>query len=244
MSKYSSKDVILLIDGYNVLGQMTELTDAKEAITEDVTGFSDAWEQHEYVGVQRYELSQNGFFNDAALSVNAAFNEKQGDSRVVCFGYEGNTAGKAFVGLGGAIETRFERIATQKNLHKANIQYICDGESSDGDILLALTAKTADGDTEAASIDNGAESTGGAYVFLQVTALDLGGYDNIVVTVRSSTNDSDWANLQAFTAVTAAPAAQRILKTGTIPRYLAVSWAFTGTGSDPSATIFVGAARL
>ena len=81
MARYSSKDVILLIDGYNVLGQTTELTHGVEALTEETTGFSDTWENHEYIGVQNYDLTQSGFYNDAALSVNAAFNEKQGDDR-------------------------------------------------------------------------------------------------------------------------------------------------------------------
>jgi hypothetical protein len=242
--KYSSKDVVLLIDGYNVLGEMTELTHAAEALTEEVTGLGDDWEEHEYIGVQRAEISQSGYFDDASLSVNDAFNGKQGDKRVVCFGVEGNTAGKAFVGLNGALETRFERIASVKGLHKANIAYVVSGKSEDGIILLPLSTKTADGDTESASIDNSAESTGGADLYLQVTALELDGADDLTVKVRSSADGVTWADLDTFTAVTSAPAAEMKIKTGTIPQYLAVSWAFTGTSTAPSATIMVGAVRL
>ena len=242
--KYSSKDVVLLIDGYNVLGEMTELTHAAEALTEEVTGLGDDWEEHEYIGVQRAEISQSGYFDDASLSVNDAFNGKQGDKRVVCFGVEGNTAGKAFVGLNGALETRFERIASVKGLHKANIAYVVSGKSEDGIILLPLSTKTAGGDTESASIDNGAASTGGADLYLQVTALDLDGADGLTVKVRSSADGVTWADLDTFTAVTTAPTAEMKIKTGTIPQYLAVSWAFTGTSTAPSATIMVGAVRL
>ncbi len=242
--RYSSKDVVLLIDGYDVLGEMTELTHAAEALTEEVTGLGDDWEEHEYIGVQRAEISQSGYFDDASLSVNDAFNGKQGDKRVVCFGIEGNTAGKAFVGLNGALETRFERVASVKGLHRANIGYVVNGQSGDGKILLALSTKTADGNTEDADIDNGAASTDGANLFLQVTSLELGGYDNLTVKVRSSADGTTWSDLDTFTAVATAPAAEMKLKTGTIPRYLAVAWDFTGTGSDPSATLFVGAVRL
>jgi hypothetical protein len=140
--KYSSKDVVLLIDGYNVLGAMTELTHAAEALTEEVTGLGETWEEHEYIGVQRAEISQSGYFDDASLSVNDAFNGKQGDKRVVCFGVEGNTAGKAFVGLNGALETRFERVASVKGLHKANVGYVVSGKSEDGKILLAYRSRT------------------------------------------------------------------------------------------------------
>lgn len=242
--KYSSKDVVLLIDGYNVLGEMTELTHAAEALTEEVTGLGDNWEEHEYIGVQRAEISQSGYFDDASLSVNDAFNGKQGDKRVVCFGIEGNTAGKAFVGLNGALETRFERVASVKGLHKANVGYVVSGKSEDGKILLALSEQDADGDTESASVDNGAASTGGADLYLQVTALDLDGADDLTVKVRSSTDDVTWSDLDTFTAVTTAPTAEMKIKTGTIPQYLAVSWAFTGTSTAPSATIMVGAVRL
>lgn len=242
--KYSSKDVVLLIDGYDVLGEMTELTHAAEALTEEVTGLGDGWEEHDYTGIQRAEISQSGYFNDASLSVNDAFNGKQGNSRVICFGTDGNTAGKTFVGLSGALETRLERVASVKGLHKANIGYVVSGKSEDGKILLALSAQDADGDTEAASVDNGAATTGGADLYLQVTALDLDGADNLTVKVRSSTDDVTWADFDTFTAVTTAPAAEMKIKTGTIPQYLAVSWAFTGTSTAPSATIMVGAVRL
>ena len=242
--KYSSKDTVLLIDGYNVLGAMTELTHAAEALTEEVTGLGNNWEEHEYIGVQRAEISQSGYFDDASLSVNDAFNGKQGDKRVVCFGIEGNTAGKAFVGLNGALETRFERVASVKGLHKANVGYVVSGKSEDGKILLALSEQDADGDTESASVDNGAASTGGADLYLQVTALDLDGADDLTVKVRSSADGVTWADLDTFTAVTAAPDAEMKIKTGTIPQYLAVAWAFTGTSTAPSATIMVGAVRL
>lgn len=244
MSRYSSKDAVLLVDGYNVLGEMTELTHAVEALTEEITGLGDVWEEHEYTGIQRSDISQNGFYSDTALSVNEAFNGKQGDSRVLCLGLEGNTAGKSFVGMSGALETRLERIASVNGLHKANVGYVVDGQSGSGKILLALSEKTADGNTESAPVDNGAQTTGGANLFLQVTSLDLDGHDALSVSVKSSTDGVSWSTLDTFTAVTAAPDAEMKLKTGTIPRYLSVAWDFTGTGSYPYATFFVGAVRL
>lgn len=242
--RYSSKDTVLLIDGYNVLGAMTDLTHAAEALTEETTGLGDSWEEHEYVGVQRAEISQSGFYDDASLSVNEAFSNKEGNKRVVCFGIEGNAAGKAFVGLSGALETRLDRIASAKELHKVNVTYVVSGKSEDGKLLLALSDQDADGDTESAPIDNDAASINGADLYLQVTALDLDGADNLTVKVRSSTDGVTWSDLDTFTAVTTAPAAEMQIKTGTIPQYLAVAWEFTGTSTDPSATFLVGAVRL
>jgi hypothetical protein len=243
MARYSSKDCILLLDGFNVMGRSTELTSSVEAVTEESTPYGAEWEEHFYVGINRAEISQNGFYDDASASINEALNEKQGESRILCFGFEGNTIGKQFAGVEGAMQTNFERVASMGELHKANASYNGNGEVEDGRIIHALVEREADGDTESSSVDNGAESTDGAYLYLQVPALTLGGYDDITITVRDSADGSSWADLESFTAVTAAQTVERIFKSGTIRRYLAVSWEFTGVGSDPSATFFVGVVR-
>ncbi len=242
MAKYSSKDAILLIDGYNVLGTTTTITHSVEAMTEEKTGLGDEWEEHEYLGIQKAELSQEGFFDDASVSVNDALNEKQGEDRSYILGYEGNTIGKNFSGFKGALQSNFNRIASRGALHKANADYMGNGIVEDGKILHALTARTADGDTEASPVDNAAATTDGGNAYLQVTALTLGGYDDVVITVRESSDNVTWNDLDSFTAVDDT-GAERIEIAGTVKQYLAVSYSFTGTGSDPSITFFVGLAR-
>lgn len=243
MAKYSSKDCVFLIDGYNVLGVTTQIDHSVEAVTEEVTALGDTWETHEYLGLRKAAFSQQGFFDDASGSSNEALNNKQGNERILCLGFENNTIGKNFNGFQGAMQTNFERMASGGALHRANAKYLGDGITEDGKILHALTARTANGNTESTPVDNAAQTTDGGSLYLQVSALVLGGYTDVIIKVRQSDNGSAWEDLETFTAVTVAPAKERKIKAGIVKRYLAVSWAFTGTGNGPSITFFVGLVR-
>jgi hypothetical protein len=88
-----------------------------------------------------------------------------------------------------------------------------------------------------------ASSPSGGAGYLQVGALVLGGYTNLVVKIRHSTNNSSFTDLITFTAVTASYTAQRIAVAGTVNRYLATSHAWTGAGSGMSADVMVGFCR-
>lgn len=245
MARYSSKDCVLLIDGYNVLGVTTQINYSAEAITKEMTPLGADWEEHTYTGINRAEITQEGFYDDATGSINDALSEKQGLERVMCLGLEGNTIGRKFSGFRGAMETKFTRIASRGDFHKANAEYMGSGITEDGRVLHALTARTAGGNTEGAGtrVDNGAQTTAGGAAYLQLSALTLGGYNNILIKVRQSDDGTVWEDLTSFTAVTTAPNKECKVIAGTIKRYLAVSWAFTGAGSGPSATFFVGVVR-
>jgi hypothetical protein len=243
MAQYSSANTILIIDGYNVLGVNTELSINSEALTQEVTAFGDTWEAHRYIELKKADISQNGYYDDAALAINEALSGKQGETRIACFGFEGNTIGKTFTGIEGAMQIKYDRLASKGTIHRVNASYSSNGEVEDGKIIHALAARTTAGNTQATPVNNGAQTTGGAVVYLQLTNLTLGGYTNIVVKVRQSADGITWEDLDTFTAVTAAPGKERKIKTGTIKQYLAVSWAYTGSGSNQSATFLVGVAR-
>ena len=102
---------------------------------------------------------------------------------------------------------------------------------------------TATGDTTAAPVDSGASSADGAALYLAITALALDGGTGVTVTVEHSADDVTYTALGTFAA---APAlgAQRVVVTGTVNRYLAVSWAFGGAaGAARSVTFMVGVCR-
>ena len=244
MSKWGSDDGFLLVDGYDLAGVSTALEDTVEAMTEDTMGIGDSWPEPEYVGLKQWSLTQQGFYNDAADSVNAALNGSQGAQRVVCYGFEGSTPGKRFVGASGAVEVDYHRVISRGELHKANANYQGSGRVWEGVILHELSTETADGDTEGAdSVDNGASSANGGVWFVQVPALSLGGHTNLTVKLRHSADDITYADKDTATAVTSAPAVEARTVAGTINRYTACSWDFTGAGSGPSARFFVGLAR-
>jgi hypothetical protein len=243
MPRYGSADVgFLLVSGMNILGDITDLEDTPEALLEETTVLGVAWEEHAYIGVKRYMLTQEGFYNDAANRSNAAL-VAPGTSKVLSFAPEGNTLGKRCVST-PLVQAKYTRKLSRAALHKARAEYLGEGGHDEGIILHALGAETADGDTEGAgSQDAGALSSAGGGGVLQVTALTLGGYDDVVFTVRHSDDDSTYADLITFTAVTAAPAGERKTVTGTVNRHLAAGWAFSGSGSGPSVTAMVAFAR-
>ena len=242
MAKFSSKDSVVLIDGFNVLGVTTELTHSVEAVTEESTAFGDDWEAHMYVGMKRAEITQNGFYDDASASVNDALNEQQGEDRIYCIGYEGNTIGEAFTGFKGALQTNFERIASRGALHRANASYTGNGEVEEGLILHALTAQTdATGDTKSTPVQHGSQTTAGGTAYLQVSDITLGGYASVTIRVLERNGDS-WGTLETFTNVTSRTA-ERIEIAGTVEQDLAVEWEFNGAGSGNTITFFVGFVR-
>ena len=74
----------------------------------------------------------------------------------------------------------------------------------------------------------------GAQAYLQVTQVTG---TSVTVTVQHSPDNSTWSTLAAFTAVTAAPATQRLTASGTVGRYLRAIT--TGTFSAASFAVAV-----
>jgi hypothetical protein len=113
-----------------------------------------------------------------------------------------------------------------------------------GVILHGLDAETADWNTEAESVDNGASSAAGAVADLHVPELTLDGHTALQVDVLGSSDDITFLPIGTFAAVTLAGVAERITIAGTIPRYLAVSGDFTGTGGSPDQASAVACVSL
>lgn len=246
MATYGSDQVaFVLIDGYDVRGQLTTLEDNREANLEDVTVLGESWESHAATGVKRYELTQEGFYDDAAGAINDALAGTSGAARVVAFGYAGNTAGQPFVGAAGPLQSSYQRAAAVNELTKAVAEYNASGAIEDGAIVHALGAETAaSGNTEAAAVDSGAPSSDGGAAYLAVTALTLDGGTGLTVRARHSADDITYADLATFATVTTAPDAERVTFAGTVNRYLAVAWTFNGSaGAARIASFMVGVAR-
>ncbi len=240
MTKRSSPDVgFLLVDGYDVMGVVAELTDNIEATVEEILPFSSEWSDKLYVGVKRADIAQDGYFDDATDSINDALKDQSGVSRVVCYGYEGNTIGQRFTGYQGAVQVNYERVATRGQLHRANAKYTASGQVDEGEVLHSHTARTDDGDTKLTPVSVSAQTTAGGIAYLQLSELTLDGATNVTVKILQSANEVDWDVLTTFTAVTTAPKAERKVLTGTIKKHLAVSYEFTGGADDDSSVKFM-----
>lgn len=82
--------------------------------------------------------------------------------------------------------------------------------------------------------------------YVQIPALTLGGYTDVVFKVRHSQNGAAWADLGTFTAIAGpAPTAARLVVAAgtTVNRHLAMSWAYGGAGAGQSVNFMLGFAR-
>ncbi len=245
MAKYGSGSVAaLLVDGYDIKGVQTEFTHEIEGVFEETTALGDAWKVQTPVGVRLATLKQQGWFDDAADSVNAALSELQNTNRIVGFGLAGNVIGQKFTGMQGAYGGKYTRQLVRNELIKASAEYKLSGQVDEGLILQHLTTKAADWDTLLTSVDNGASSASGLVGYLWVKSLTLGGHTNLTVKIQHSTDNITFVDLITFTVVTTSPVAYRATVAGTVNRYLAITADFTGAeSSTPEATILVMGAR-
>ena len=107
-----------------------------------------------------------------------------------------------------------------------------------GKILKPKSAVTATANGTA--VDNSASTANGIVAVLQVFAIS-GTTPSITVSIEHSADNSTYALLGTFTAVTSGTSAQVITTAGTVNRY--VRAVFTVSGTTPSATIAVAAGR-
>lgn len=245
MTKHGADKLkFLLVDGYNIPGLSREFSDNLEALTEECHGFSEEWVKHTATGIKRGNLELNAWFDDDEAATHEVLGNFPGLIRVVSYGVEGNVIGKRAVCWKGAMQSNYNRIAVRGELHKATVSMQSSGEVDEGLILHGLVQEEGNGDTKANKIDNGSATENGAIFYLQVTQLDLDGLDDVVVRIIDSANGTDWDTLKNFTAVEVAPHTERVIVEGTVRRYLAVEWAFTGlTTEEPTITFLVVAKR-
>lgn len=124
MARYGSDDVaLLLIDGYDVLGTRTEIKDDVEALTEETHGFGDDWVKHAFTGLSKFSLEQDGYFDDASVSVHEALSGKSGLERILSWGVEGNEEGKRCLCLESGLQVNHKILASRGGLHRCSAKY-------------------------------------------------------------------------------------------------------------------------
>lgn len=252
MSKYGSPSGVFLFDGYNLLAHKLQSHRVKViANTEPYTGVGDSWEENIPTGTQRFEVAQEGaFFHDDTGTVHERLagatgspdNDPNGTPGVGTVGFMGSAIGSKVYTFQGVLGVSYEVVSQVNLLTRANVEYLATGAvETDARILHNLTARTADGNTEASSVDNSASSANGGVAYLQVTNLVLDGATSFDVTVTDSPDDAVFSSLVAMTAISADGASsERKTVAGTVDRYLAVEWDFTGTpGAGATATFLV-----
>ena len=247
MTNYGQPDAWVLLGGYNLTGTLTQFTHKQEAVLEQSDCLGDSWLEHSWTGMKSAELTQEGFYDDAALSQHAAAEAKLATGSVLCHGVEGQTTGKNFTGWSGALQINYERVVSRGELHKANAEYRNQGLVEQGRILRPLSGATASGNTTGNSIDFTASNTSGGAAYFQLTSFSSGaGTTALKVEVLHSADNLTFTTWNSFTPATMAPLAERVASTAKLERYAGIRFQGTtgGGGFPASAIFFVGLVRF
>lgn len=240
MAAIGSDEIVVLVGGRDISGDVIDWSAGQSTVAEESHGMGDAWVEQTAVGVSRGEAQINGIYNDAGSD--PAFIGQEGTSRVLGFQL-GTAQGDTVLCFAGAMEANSARSSARESLMKISTNIQSSGVVEDADVIQPHAADSGAGATPAGSLDNAASSANGAALYLFISALTLGGYTSVTVTVEDSPDNSAWATLGTFTAVTSAPTAERITVSGTVDRYTRATLTWNGAGSSESVTLLVGIAR-
>lgn len=249
MTKYGSADAQpILLDGNDLQGYLTDLTEDIEQPTEDTTVLGDSWASAAAVTPKKFAVEVKGFYDDGATEghttgdggINAALVSGNGTSRILNYGFAGNTAGRRCVGIEAVIQSDYQRLASLGALQKIDAKFMGSGQVDECLILLPHAALSGTSGTGTAQ-DNGASSADGGVLYVQCSALTLGGYTNLSLGVEDSADNSTFSDLVSATVTDVD--AVRTTVAGTVEQYVQAVWSYTGSGTGQSATAFIAFKR-
>ena len=255
---YGSDDFgFCILNGMNIASNLTDMTDAGEAIMEESHTLGDSWVENSPVGVNKFEVGLNGFWDDTDNMSNEALGGSSGSvggnigsTAVLTWTPKPNTLGNPFKG-GLVVQKNFTRITGRGALTKFSGTLVGTGVAEDGIILKPLGASTGStGNSQATSYDGTSSSTKGGAGYFQISSLTMtAASTSFVAGVRHSVDDTTWVQLITFTASTVTgPLGERVAtaaSTTPVQRYLAANWQWASTVADSTntATFFVGFVR-
>lgn len=219
----SGKDTRILFDDVE-LSQYFESLDLEDMqIALPATGFG-VGSIVRVLGLKDGKASLTGFFDNAVDGSDEELRVQLGTPKVFTSGIEGLAIGKV-VSLLSLWRTLYHPSAKVDDVVKISVEAESErGAIAHGFSLHNLTAET--GTVNGASVDNGAASAGGGVAHLHVTAATL---TSATVKIQHSVDDSVWADLITFAAVTGRTKERKTV-TGTVNRYTrAIVSAFSGT---------------
>jgi hypothetical protein len=236
MAKYGSPHVpYILIDGYDVKSDVTEINDLGiEAVLEETHTLGDSWFESTHVGLRKATFSQTGFYDDSAGHVNALTADNTGTQRVVVVGLSPTKS----VGMAGAFGAKYTRLVDRGKLHKFKVVYTVTGAVEELGSALSAPSTTQTGDWNGTAEDNGASSANGGSGYMNVVSLS--GFTGFLGFIEHSPDNAAWATLIAFSNATSAPNSQRLTVSGTVDRYVRFRGDVTGAGTI---TVQAGFAR-
>lgn len=215
----------ILFAGYDLMGLITGLSETNEAVLEQSDGLGASSDEHAAVGMSKFDLSFDGFYDDVIIKALEALTAKA----AMIYSLISNTIGDRAVGV-NALDATITRGPSKDALTKANMAFKSDEGHDVGQISAPHAIRTTQGPTETATDDWGAgnaPSTAGAIAYLVCDALTLDGGTALQVDIIDSTDDISFLDLMTFTALTAI-GGERKTVAGDVERYTQTRHEFTG----------------
>lgn len=226
------KATAVLVNGYNLSAYLNEATATVEIETGETTTFGNSAKTY-IPGLRDATVSSSGLFDgqstDAVDTVLQATITGAGDD-VFTLAPEGLTFGRQ-AKIATVETTSYEVSASVGDVVAISADFQVSGGLDAGVVLAGATTVTTATTTNGTSHDNAASTTNGGSANLHVTANTWSGATT--VKVQHSADNSTWADLIAFSSVSASTlSGQRATVTGTVNRYTrAIATTAAGSGS-------------
>lgn len=233
------KSTRIYVDAYDFSGYFNTASASTNVDTAETSAFGDSAKSY-IVGHTDGTVSLGGMFEGtASTGTDQYFESVLGAStkQKVIIANEGHVLGGRIVAL-ESDTTSYEVSSPIGDVVQASVEFQASEGVGHGVLVSNGSAISATG--TGTGVDNGASTLNGGVGFLSVPANTRNG--NITVKIQHSADNSTFADLVTFATVTAStPTSERIEVTGTINRYLRVS--YTVAGSTGTATPVVAFTR-
>lgn len=255
MSRFNSANFgFLTIGPYNLTAVTNKLEDSISRPAVESTPYGVTAPEYLAGVLKRYELTgQDGWYDDATDSVNAAMVGMAAAENVMILAPYGNSApvagvGKTCICTDGVLKTEYKRSGTVGDYHKASFGVAVSGlVDQSAKLVHPLTAEGVTGTSAAAYLNWGADGAAGGRVYLACTSITWGTRTGLTIALQDcNTAGGVYADHTTFTAI-ASPATgaseMKALANATIQQYMGVTWTWSGgdAGSE-SATFAVAVA--
>ena len=215
----------ILYRGYDIMGLITGLSEDAAAVLEQSDGLGASTDEHTAVGITKFDLSFDGFYDSVILPALEALTGKG----AMIYSLISNTIGDRAIGV-NALDATITRGPSKDGLTKANMAFKSDEGHDAGQISAPHAVRTTQGPTETATDDWGAgnaPSTAGAIAYLVCDDLDLDSGTALQVDIIDSNDDITFFDLMTFTALTVL-GGERKTVAGNVERYTQTRHEFTG----------------
>jgi hypothetical protein len=229
------KNVKVFVNEFDFSSYFTDMTATSSVETAETSTFGSS--AKEYIsGLQDGTVSVSGMFEGtASVGTDEFFAAALASSSKikVIVAPEGHANGNRAVML-QADETSYEVSGAIADVVQASAEFQSSDRIDHGVILSSGSAVSATG--TGTSVDNTASSANGGVGFLSVPANTRNG--NVTVKIQASADNSTFTDLVTFAVVTStSKTSERVEVTGTVARYLRVSYTVAGSTGTATPTV-------